>query len=180
MLTLILIFTSDLNPMLILIVSYILHSAPRGQQEGSPNAPRGGAPSNNNASVNPKAGPRVGGSAYPPPVGRFAGDPATGNNWNSRSQSIQSRSNGAGPTGTADGISNYGGGALNRRSNTPGRPPLAGACGLVNVGNTCYLNSAVQCLSHTPLVRAYLLSDMWAAEVNKYNPLGTQVRGVIG
>lgn len=84
-----------------------------------------------------------------------------------------SRTNGAG--GTADGISNYGGGALNRRSNTPGKPPLAGACGLVNVGNTCYLNSAVQCLSHTPLLRAYLLSDMWAAEVNKYNPLGTQV-----
>lgn len=64
---------------------------------------------------------------------------------------------------------------MNRRSNTPGKPPVPGACGLVNVGNTCYLNSAVQCLSHTPLVRAYLLSDMWAAEVNKYNPLGTQV-----
>ncbi|CAN0256607.1 unnamed protein product, partial [Discosporangium mesarthrocarpum] len=54
------------------------------------------------------------------------------------------------------------------------QPPVAGACGLVNLGNTCYLNAAVQCLSHTPLVRAYLLSDMWAAEVNKCNPLGTQ------
>lgn len=64
---------------------------------------------------------------------------------------------------------------MNRRSNTAGKPHVPGACGLVNVGNTCYLNSAVQCLSHTPLVRAYLLSDMWAAEVNKYNPLGTQV-----
>ena len=160
------------------LFDFILHSEPPGQQEGSPNPRRGGASSvngNNNASVNSKNGPRAGGSAYPPPVGRFPGDPATGSNWNSRSQSMQSRTNGAGASGTADGISNYGGGALNRRSNTPGRPPLAGACGLVNVGNTCYLNSAVQCLSHTPLVRAYLLSDMWAAEVNKYNPLGTQV-----
>ena len=159
-------------------VFFLLYSEPPGQQEASPNASRGGGSlvnGNNNASLNPKNGPRVGGSAYPPPVGRFAGDPTTGSNWNSRSQSLQSRNNGAGASGTADGISNYGGGALNRRSNTPGRPPLAGACGLVNVGNTCYLNSAVQCLSHTPLVRAYLLSDMWAAEVNKYNPLGTQV-----
>ncbi|CAM9526893.1 unnamed protein product, partial [Laminaria digitata] len=147
-------------------------------EEASPNAPRGGGGAssvngNNNASLNSKNGPRVGGSAYPPPVARFPGD-ASGNNWNSRSQGMQSRNNGAGASSSADGISNYGGGALNRRSNTPGRPPLAGACGLVNVGNTCYLNSAVQCLSHTPLVRAYLLSDMWAAEVNKYNPLGTQ------
>lgn len=87
---------------------------------------------------------------------------------------------GASSNGNAEegegGISNYGGGALNRRSNTPGKPPVAGACGLVNVGNTSYLNSAVQCLSHTPLIRAYLLSDMWVGEVNKYNPLGTQVK----
>ncbi|CAM9939712.1 unnamed protein product, partial [Choristocarpus tenellus] len=77
-------------------------------------------------------------------------------------------------TPNADGLSNYANSALNRRSNTLGQPPVAGACGLLNLGNTCYLNSAVQCLSHTPLLRAYLLSDMWSAEVNKYNPLGTQ------
>lgn len=139
-----------------------------GAQETSPRraAARGGAGA---PSSNPKP--------FPPPVGRFPGDPSNGNNWNGRSQSMP-RSNGAGGNGDghADGISNYGGAALNRRSSTPGKPPIAGACGLVNVGNTCYLNSAVQCLSHTPLVRAYLLSDMWAAEVNKYNPLGTQVR----
>lgn len=140
-----------------------------GEQETSPKstAVRGGPGA-------PSSSSKPGGSAFPPPVGRFPGDASNGqNNWNARSQGM-SRTNGAG--GNADGISNYGGGALNRRSSTPGKPPVAGACGLVNVGNTCYLNSAVQCLSHTPLVRAYLLSDMWAAEVNKYNPLGTQVK----
>lgn len=127
----------------------------------------------------PSSSSKPGGGPFPPPVGRFPGDASNGNNWNGRSQ--LPRTNGAGGNGDghADGISNYGGAALNRRSSTPGKPPIAGACGLVNVGNTCYLNSAVQCLSHTPLVRAYLLSDMWAAEVNKYNPLGTQVKEAI-
>lgn len=134
-------------------------------------AVRGGAGAGAGAGPPSAGSSKSGGSAFPPPVGRFPGD-ASSANWNGRSQNV-SRTNGV--NGNADGISNYGGGALNRRSNTPGKPPVAGACGLVNVGNTCYLNSAVQCLSHTPLVRAYLLSDMWAAEVNKYNPLGTQV-----
>lgn len=142
------------------------------QQETSPKptAVRGGASA-------PSCSSKPGGSSFPPPVGRLPGDPSNGSNWNGRSQAM-SRTNGAGGNGNgnADGISNYGGAALNRRGSTPGKPPIAGACGLVNVGNTCYLNSAVQCLSHTPLVRAYLLSDMWAAEVNKYNPLGTQVK----
>lgn len=145
-----------------------------GLQESSPNpaAVRGGG----GAGTPSVSSSKSGGSAFPPPVGRFPGDGSSANNWNARSQNV-SRTNGA--NGNADGISNYGGGALNRRSNTPGKPPVAGACGLVNVGNTCYLNSAVQCLSHTPLVRAYLLSDMWAAEVNKYNPLGTQVKQTV-
>lgn len=148
-----------------------------GLQDVSPTpvVMRGGAGGGAGGGPPSASSSRSGGSTFPPPVGRFPGDASSANNWNARSQSV-SRPNGAnGNAGNADGISNYGGGALNRRSNTPGKPPVAGACGLVNVGNTCYLNSAVQCLSHTPLVRAYLLSDMWAAEVNKYNPLGTQV-----
>jgi len=53
--------------------------------------------------------------------------------------------------------------------------PGYGACGLTNLGNTCYVNSAVQCISYLPLLRAYLLSAQYKAkgDLNKDNPLGT-------
>ena len=53
--------------------------------------------------------------------------------------------------------------------------PGFGACGLSNLGNTCYLNSAVQCISYIPLLRAYLISGRFRkrGEVNIDNPLGT-------
>jgi hypothetical protein len=53
--------------------------------------------------------------------------------------------------------------------------PGYGACGLTNLGNTCYANSAIQCISYVPLLRAYLLSSQYKAngDLNKDNPLGT-------
>lgn len=47
------------------------------------------------------------------------------------------------------------------------------ATGLCNLGNTCFLNAAVQCLSHAPILRAYCLSDMYAKDVNR-SRLGSQ------
>lgn len=54
--------------------------------------------------------------------------------------------------------------------------PGYGACGLANLGNTCYANSAIQCVSYLPLLRAYLLSLQYKAtgDLNKENPLGTE------
>ena len=53
--------------------------------------------------------------------------------------------------------------------------PGYGACGLTNLGNTCYANSAIQCISYMPLLRAYLLVAQYKAtgDLNKDNPLGT-------
>ncbi|CAL1543086.1 unnamed protein product [Lymnaea stagnalis] len=52
-----------------------------------------------------------------------------------------------------------------------------GLCGLANLGNTCFMNSALQCMLNVSRLTDYMLSNQWEKELNKENPLG--MRGEI-
>uniref|UniRef100_A0A673ZTW3 Ubiquitin carboxyl-terminal hydrolase n=1 Tax=Salmo trutta TaxID=8032 RepID=A0A673ZTW3_SALTR len=56
-------------------------------------------------------------------------------------------------------------------------PSQPGLCGLSNLGNTCFMNSALQCLSNACPLTEYFLNDQYEAEINRENPLG--MRGEI-
>ncbi|VDP43483.1 unnamed protein product [Heligmosomoides polygyrus] len=50
---------------------------------------------------------------------------------------------------------------------------VKGACGLQNLGNTCFMASALQCLSNVPELTGYFLSNRYVEDINERNPLGT-------
>ncbi|ETV64776.1 hypothetical protein H257_18410 [Aphanomyces astaci] len=52
--------------------------------------------------------------------------------------------------------------------------PRGGGVGLLNLGNTCYLNCAVQCLAATSAWRSYFVDKVYAKHVNRHNKMGTK------
>jgi len=52
-----------------------------------------------------------------------------------------------------------------------------GTTGLKNLGNTCYMNSILQCMSGTIPLSRYFLDGSYRSHINRDNPLGS--RGVL-
>ncbi|KAL4226967.1 Ubiquitin carboxyl-terminal hydrolase 15 [Mactra antiquata] len=82
------------------------------------------------------------------------------------SSSLSTRSGNTYGGGTSYGSSSYYDNGHSGGSYTPG------LCGLSNIGNTCFMNSAIQCMSNVPKLTEYFTSNKWAEEINEDNPLG--------